>query len=227
MKQNVSIPFWVIFSARSGGPRASSLIKRFSVLSWCFSQGVCVSLAGGAGRGELCPSPPCRPPGSPQHRDPQQRPHPWGHLGSCCRTLGGACFGGVLLLTPLRSRKLKAGAMHKQICAMHCDNCIVTLKEEEEGECSEAWGHSVTHPGPLRASIGTSISVGPQGSLHPSALLQQKETVPLCLSFPSCAVQVVTDRPVFRRHCRQSYGLAERALPQTEMFSRNMLGAGI
>lgn len=131
-----------------------------------FPGSLCVPCRG-CRKGRALPQPPLQTPGCPQHRDPQQRPHPWGHLGSCCWTLGGACFGGVLLLTPLRSRKLKAGAMHQQICATHCDNCIVTLKEEEEGECSEAWGHSVTHPGPLRASIGTSISVGPQGSPAP------------------------------------------------------------
>lgn len=51
----------------------SRLIKMFGVLAWCFFQGVCASLAGagagagapalrGAGRGELCPSPPRRKP---------------------------------------------------------------------------------------------------------------------------------------------------------------------
>lgn len=55
-------PFGSFLVREAEDQRASSLIKRFSVLAPCFSQGVCVSLAGGAGRGELCPTPPANPP---------------------------------------------------------------------------------------------------------------------------------------------------------------------
>ena len=125
--------------------RASSLIKRFGVLARRFFRGGCVSLAGaeagagvpapwGAGRGELCPSPPrCKPPTeAARPQSPRAFAAGLGDVGCpekpgedpACRDtsapaaapLEDACLGGVLLLNPL-IRKLKTGAMRKQISA--------------------------------------------------------------------------------------------------------------
>lgn len=105
---------------------------------------MCVSLAGaearagvpevrGAGRGQLCPSPPCCKPPTKVARP--ESPHTFTagldrvgcpeKPGEGCRDISApvaglledACLGGVLLLNALISRNLKTGAMHKQISA--------------------------------------------------------------------------------------------------------------
>lgn len=99
MKQNVSIPSWVISSRKAEEQRGRSLIKRFRVLLAAFARGV-VSLSweggrnwgsGDVGRAKLCPAQPSLSP--PEHLGVQGmlvKMPPWGHL--CCDI--GGCLSG-------------------------------------------------------------------------------------------------------------------------------------
>jgi len=142
MKQNVSIPFWVISSKKAADQRASSLIKRFGVLARCFFQGVGVSLAEvragvpavweGASSALDPPAnlPPRRhgprlPVPSRQgcttrgvRRNPVTVP-PAGHPRSCGRSLGGCLSGGSFAVKSPKKQKVKdRGRAQANLCQM-------------------------------------------------------------------------------------------------------------
>lgn len=104
MKQNVSIPSWVISSRKAEEQRGRSLIKRFGVSLAAFSRGLCLSEGREAGIGvpgvwegpsSAQPSPSLSPPGHLQSLWGVQgmlvKMPPWGHL--CC-DVGGCLSGG-------------------------------------------------------------------------------------------------------------------------------------
>lgn len=135
-------PFGSFLVKEAEGQRASSLIKRFGVLPWCFFPGsLCLPCWGWGESG--CPrlregvsSAPAHPAANlpPRRRGPSppvisglddagypekpdEDPTCRYILAPASGPLEDACLGGVLLLNLLISRKLKTGATHEQISA--------------------------------------------------------------------------------------------------------------